>query len=183
MTRSSAERLSITLRPMTEADLPLVGRWLLEPHVARWWTEDPADELADYRRCVDGSEPTRALMICVEASPVGWCQWYRWADYPEAPEYGALADDVGLDYAIGAPDQIGHGVGTAMIGALVADVRATLPGAPLLVCVDALNTASRRVLEKNGFALTDYRDIPSEPEDQSALYRLPGASVGDLGTA
>ena len=24
-------------RPMTTADLPLVRRWLAEPHVAQWW--------------------------------------------------------------------------------------------------------------------------------------------------
>jgi hypothetical protein len=35
------------------------------------------------------------------------------------------------------------------------------------------------VLEKNGFVLAGLRDIPSEPEDLSALYRL----VRDLGGA
>lgn len=54
----------------------------------------------------------------------------------------------------------------------------------MLVCVDVANTASRRVLEKNGFLLSDVRTIASEPEDLSALYRLDGpGSVGDLGTA
>ena len=24
-------------RPMTSADLPLVRRWLAEPHVVQWW--------------------------------------------------------------------------------------------------------------------------------------------------
>ncbi|HEY3029755.1 MAG TPA: GNAT family N-acetyltransferase, partial [Bradyrhizobium sp.] len=24
-------------RPMSEADLPLVKRWLAEPHVMQWW--------------------------------------------------------------------------------------------------------------------------------------------------
>ena len=28
-------------RPMLEADMPLVQRWLIEPHVAEWW-HDPA---------------------------------------------------------------------------------------------------------------------------------------------
>ena len=32
-------------RPMTAADLPLVRRWLAEPHVARWWG-DPAEQYA-----------------------------------------------------------------------------------------------------------------------------------------
>jgi aminoglycoside 6'-N-acetyltransferase len=171
--------VNVALRPMTEADLPLVADWLLTPHVAHWWTEDPADEIADYRRCINGEEPTRALMIFLDGSPVGWCQWYRWADYPEAAEYNAGAEDVGMDYAIGEATLVGRGVGTSMIAALLADIRGALPDAPVLVAVDAHNISSRRVLEKNGFVLAGLRDIPSEPEDLSALYRL----VRDLGGA
>ena len=30
-------------RPMTTADLPLVRRWLAEPHVVEWWG-DPSEQ-------------------------------------------------------------------------------------------------------------------------------------------
>ena len=30
-------------RPMTLADLPLIQRWLMEPHVVQWWG-DPAEQ-------------------------------------------------------------------------------------------------------------------------------------------
>ena len=30
-------------RPMTKGDLPLVRRWLAEPHVAQWWG-DPHEQ-------------------------------------------------------------------------------------------------------------------------------------------
>ena len=30
-------------RPMTTADLPLIRRWLAEPHVVQWWG-DPAEQ-------------------------------------------------------------------------------------------------------------------------------------------
>ena len=30
-------------RPMTSADLPLVRRWLAEPHVVQWWG-DPSEQ-------------------------------------------------------------------------------------------------------------------------------------------
>ena len=33
-------------RPMTAADLPLIQRWLAQPHVAEWWG-DPAKSLAE----------------------------------------------------------------------------------------------------------------------------------------
>src|SRR5215208_3691291 len=34
---------SYQFRPMTSADLPLVRRWLAEPHVVQWWG-DPAGQ-------------------------------------------------------------------------------------------------------------------------------------------
>jgi aminoglycoside 6'-N-acetyltransferase len=166
--------VNVSLRPMSEGDLELVEHWLKERHVARWWTEDPQDELADYRRCISGEDPTHALTIVVEGRAVGWCQWYRWFDYPEAHEYGAHANDVGIDYAIGEPDFVDRGVGSAMIAALLAEIRAQRPQAGVLVAVTAENAPSRRVLEKNGFQLAAVRKIASEPEDRSALYRLEG---------
>jgi aminoglycoside 6'-N-acetyltransferase len=166
-----SELAELTLRPMRTGDLSLVAGWLREPHVARWWTEDPADEIAGYERCVSGLDPTRALIVSVAGEPIGWCQWYRWGDYPEADEYGATADDIGLDYAIGEIGRVGRGLGTVLIARLVAEIRRERPGASILVSVDVDNIASRRVLERNGFALVDERAVPSEPEDRSALYR------------
>lgn len=39
---SLQNRSDLTLRPLTEADLGQLSRWLAEPHVAQWW-RDPAD--------------------------------------------------------------------------------------------------------------------------------------------
>ena len=73
------------LRPMTEADLPLVEAWLGLPHVARWWTPDTtaAEEIAKYRRRISPRERpvTIMLMVTWDGAGIGWCQWYRWADY------------------------------------------------------------------------------------------------------
>ena len=56
-----------------------------------------------------------------------------------------------------------------------AAVRCTCPGAGLLAGPDAANVASRRVLEKNGFALVAVRPMATEPSDRPiSIYRLPG---------
>jgi RimJ/RimL family protein N-acetyltransferase len=108
---------------------------------------------------------------------VGWCQWYRWADYPDdAPAYGATEPDLGIDYGIGDVALIGRGLGTALIAELLASVRSVQPGAPILVAVSTRNPASRRVLEKNGFNLKEVRLIAAEPGNEpTALYRLGAA--------
>ena len=109
--------------------------------------------------------------------PVGWCQWYRWDDYPgEARELGTRPGEVGLDYALGDPRAPGRGLGTAMIAALVREVRRHQPGCGVVVEPEAANAASRRVLERNGFELVDVRPLAFEDGDRPmAIYRLPGA--------
>ncbi len=114
------------------------------------------------------------LIVTWEGNPIGWCQWYRWADYPaEAAAMDARDGEIGIDYAIGDPAWIGRGAGTQMVAALVAEGRRLHPGVGILTAPAAANTASRRVLEKNGFELVAIRPIVTEPSDTPmAVYRL-----------
>jgi aminoglycoside 6'-N-acetyltransferase len=174
----------VALRAMTEADLPAIGGWLALPHVARWWPEDPGEELARYRSHITGESPaTTMLTVLAGGAAIGWCQWYRWADYPDdAAAAGARDGEAGIDYAIGDLDCIGRGVGTEMISALVAEVHRCLPGAGILSYPDAANWASRRVLEKNGFRLVAVRPIATEPTDgPMSIYRLPASELQPAG--
>lgn len=165
------------LRPMTGCDLPMVEGWLRLPHVARWWLTDTTAEaeIAEYQERIDEAQPVTTMLMVTEAGrSIGWCQWYCWADYAaEAVAMQARDGEVGIDYAIGDPAFIGHGSGTALIGALVAEVRRHRPGAGVLADPDATNAASRRVLEKNGFGLVEIRSVITEPQDAPmAIYRL-----------
>lgn len=162
---------------MSEADLDLIGAWMSEPHIARWYLSGSTleDELGDLRRCLAVDEPTEALVVAEGGRDVGWCQWYRCADYPEhSVAVGAEADDVGFDYAIGDPARVGRGLGTKLIAVLVAYIRQRHPRAGLIADPDAANSASRRVLEKSGFELRDLRVVASErTRVPMAIYRLP----------
>jgi RimJ/RimL family protein N-acetyltransferase len=164
---------------MTEDDLPAVEGWLGLPHVARWWTPDAAPELeADkYRRRINGTSARPTVMLTVDwaGDPIGWCQWYRWADHPaEAATMGAREGEAGIDYAIGDPSRIGRGAGAMLIAALVAVASHRQPGAGVLTAPDAANTPPRRVLEKNGFHLVAVRPVATEPTGAPmAIYRLP----------
>jgi aminoglycoside 6'-N-acetyltransferase len=167
---------------MTEGDLPQVRGWLQEPHVARWWlaAEAAEEELEHWRRLLTGEvdDGTHLLMVLESdrGVAVGWCEWYRWDDTPaEARELGTLPGECGIDYAIGDPAAIGRGLGTALIAALVDEVRDHHPGCGVVVEPEAANAASRRVLEQNGFELVDVRPLAFEPHDQPmAIYRLAG---------
>lgn len=177
----------VALQPMTLADLAKVSAWLREPHVARWWTpESTAEtELEKLReRLAEGAgSATRLCMVLKDGDPAGWCQWYRWGDYPdEARAVDARIGEVGADYAIGVPGLLGRGVGTAMIAALIAEVRRHHPGAGMVVAPEAANIPSRRILEKNGFRLEFTRAVATEPHDRPmAVYRLAAAGVDSTG--
>ncbi len=172
----------IALSPLTDGDLPRVAAWLQLPHVARWWLADTTaeEEIGKYRQRIGAeSDPaTRMLLVSLHDGPVGWCQWYRWADYPaEAAAMEASDGEAGIDYAIGDPARIGHGTGTMLVAALVAEVRRHHPGAGIMAGPDAANVASRRVLEKNGFHLVAERPVVTEPSDRPiAIYRLPATT-------
>ncbi len=161
---------------MRGEDLALVEHWLSEPHVARWYLAGSTleQEIGDVRDSVEGRQPVHALVAFHGESAIGWCQWYLCAVDPAwAADVAAGPGDVGIDYAIAVPELVGHGVGTQLVGDLVRLVRAQHPGCAVLADPDERNTASRRVLEKNGFELVAVRSLPSEPtDDPVAIYRL-----------
>jgi aminoglycoside 6'-N-acetyltransferase len=201
---SQGQPAPIRLRSLTVADLPLLSQWFAAPHVERWWHEssDPALVRAEYLPCIEGSEPSHALIAELPTDPFGadpcgyapfaYAQWYRWSDYPDhARSVGADPDEAGFDYFIGPAGLCGQGLGTRLIAALVELVRdsdASVAG--FVVDPEVANAASRRVLEKNGFELVAVKDIPDpdgRPIGPTAVYRrrlvsrqLP-RSVGDLG--
>jgi hypothetical protein len=74
------------------------------------------------------------LTVMQGRDPTGWCQWYRWADYPaQAAAMGARGGEAGVDFAIGDPAWIGRGADTELIAVLVAEVRRQHPGAAILL--------------------------------------------------
>jgi aminoglycoside 6'-N-acetyltransferase len=172
----------VKLRPMELSDLALVERWLTEPHVAQWYLAGSSleHELAAIGRSVAGEQPVAMLVALDGDHPIGWCQWYACAGDPEwAADVGAADGDVGIDYAIGEPAAVGRGVGTELVAALVRVVRAAHPSCGIVADPEAHNAASRRVLEKNGFALAAVTAMDSEPTDEPmAIYRLAGDSAG-----
>jgi aminoglycoside 6'-N-acetyltransferase len=171
----------LTLRDMVPDDLGSVARWMAEPHVARWYLAGSSveEEVDDLRQSVTGLQPVHALLVLEDDAPVGWCQWYHCDVDPEwAADMGAEPGEVGVDYAIGEPDVVGRGLGTALVGTLVRRVRAERPDVAFVSDPDARNLASRRVLEKNGFQLVKIAALASEPtDDPMAVYRLPAVAA------
>jgi aminoglycoside 6'-N-acetyltransferase len=174
---------AVALRPMTRADLPLLGRWLAEPLVARWWHHESSPEALerDFGASLDGRDATELLLGCTGAGPYGLVQRYPIAAYPEYVEEltGVLPVPPGalsVDYLVGEPDRRGRGLAAAMIDAAVVSGWAVYPSAAhVLVPVALGNTASWRALERAGFRRVAAGELepdnPADPRDHVVYLR------------
>jgi aminoglycoside 6'-N-acetyltransferase len=146
-------------REMTADDLPMIRRWLAEPHVRQWWG-DPAEQY----KLVSGDLDEPAMdqyIVSSDGRDFGYLQCYdltAWnSGFGEQPE-----GTRGIDLFIGEADMIERGHGSAMIRAFV-DERLQR-GAPRVVTdPDPKNMRAQRAYENAGFAPVGMVDTPDGP--------------------
>ena len=144
---------------MNADDLPLLRRWLGEPHVMQWWGEP--DEQYDL---VSGdlSEPAmEQFIVTCDGLPLAYLQCYRLTDWNVG--FGDQPNGSrGIDLMIGDPDMIGRGHGSAFIRSFVDSLLAR--GAPRVVTdPDPQNFRAIRAYEKAGFRRDRMVDTPDGP--------------------
>lgn len=173
----------ITFRRVTRDDFYLIGTWLAEPHVARWWNHEVSAEAVerDFGPSVDGAEPNQDHLVLLDGGPIGLIQYSRFSDYPEyrqelMPLMPIPDQAVSIDYLIGDPALIGRGLGTEMISRFAQWIWATDPEADaIVVAVNSANSASWKALLKAGFRVAARGDLePDNPIDdpQHEILRL-----------
>lgn len=166
--------MSYAFPPLRESDLDLARRWLREPHVARWFHDDPEETdypegtIRDWVEAMRGDDPTDMHLIELDGRPIGVIQAYRVDDHPEyAAQLGVLpAPAFGIDLFIGDAELIGHGHGPALIRAFVATAARRYALGYCVIGPSKTNVAAIRAYEKAGFRfLKEYReDDVFEPE-------------------
>jgi aminoglycoside 6'-N-acetyltransferase len=171
--------VSIVYRRLVERDFPLVQHWLRHPHVARWWNHETETEAVerDFGPTARGEEPAEDFIAVLDGRPVGVMQRCRLADYPEyldelLPLVDVPADAMSIDYLIGEPTDVGHGLGPRLIAAMLEQTWADAPATPcVIVPVVAANRASWRALEKAGLRRVAEGAIkPDNPIDDPLHY-------------
>ncbi|WP_336922246.1 GNAT family N-acetyltransferase [Aquipuribacter sp. SD81] len=174
----------ITLRRLAATDLPLLGRWLADPEVRRWWNHDPSPAAVerDFGPGMRGEEPGEDWVVLLDGEPVGLVQRAFVHDYPEEVEVFSRAFDVPLgaveiDYLLGEAALRGRGLGTRVIRHVVERTWRELPTASdVVVAVVAANVASWRAVERAGLPRVAEVEIePDNPVDDPLhhVYRLP----------
>lgn len=173
----------ISFRALEAADLPLLAGWLGQPHVHRWWYQDPANVEADFNpthRAARG-EPGEDLLVLADGVPVGLVQRSLIAAFADDLEPLEQLVDVPagaytVDYLIGDVRLTGNGLGPRVISAAVADLWTRQPAATcVIVPVAAANRASWRALEHAGFQRIGTGWLtPDNPIDDGShvIYRI-----------
>jgi aminoglycoside 6'-N-acetyltransferase len=134
-------------------------RWLNEPGVVEWWEGDDVSWEAVVLGYGAASEPwLEHWLALLDGEPFGWAQCYPAAESPEEIEHwfplGVDEAAAGIDYLVGAPQNRGRGLGSAMLARFVDDVVFARHPAWTEACASPLeaNVASWRALEKAGFS-------------------------------
>jgi RimJ/RimL family protein N-acetyltransferase len=150
----------VTFRPVTAADLPMLGAWMARPHWLEWWGE-PETELEYIREMIEGRDDTEPFIFAVDGVDLGYIQVWRLASnrvepwLTEAPWVMWLPDNtVGVDLSIADPEMLSRGVGTAVLQAFVARLRG-LGETEIMIDPDPANPRALRAYEKAGFRVIE----------------------------
>ncbi|HYN32090.1 MAG TPA: GNAT family N-acetyltransferase [Ilumatobacteraceae bacterium] len=177
---SAADGLVITFERLGRQHFELLGRWLAEPHVARWWNHDPSPEAIedDFGDTIDGIEPAKDFVALLGGEPIGVIQFCLFHDYPEyvaemVDVYPVAADAATIDYFIGEPNAVGKGVGTAMIEQFVARIWVDEPAVGhVVVPVNSANVASWKALLNAGFRLVARGELNPDNQVDDRMHEI-----------
>jgi len=149
---------SYAFRPMTADDMPLVQRWLAEPHVAEWW-HDP--ETLEFVSGDLDHHDLAQFIVSLDGRPFAYLQCYQIGDWHVS--FGPQPEGTrGLDQFIGEADMLECGHGSTFIGTFIDQLFAR--GVPRMV-IDPRpdNPRAIRAYEKAGFEKVGMVDTPDGP--------------------
>ncbi|TYR31457.1 acetyltransferase [Mesorhizobium microcysteis] len=155
-----------TFRALTPRDLPMVARWLEEPHLKEWWG-DPVEAIEEIEAAIDDIS-TEPLIVELDGKPIAYLQNYDPHLEDGHPYQDQPTGTLGLDMSIGDPALVGKGHGSAIIRQFAAQLFDE--GAPrLIIDPDPANARAIRAYEKAGFRPFDTRTTQYGPALMMAL--------------
>jgi RimJ/RimL family protein N-acetyltransferase len=139
-------------RPFTADHLPLLQRWLKEPHVAEYWQE-PQDEaeLRDKYLNILAARDVRPYVVYIDGVPIGYIQDYQASLVGGGWWPNAKPGTFGIDQFIGDPEWVGKGFGTMLIREFVGRLLADPGVEDIIVDPDPNNLRAIHVYEMIGF--------------------------------
>jgi RimJ/RimL family protein N-acetyltransferase len=169
-------------RPLAEDDLPLLREWLHRPHLQEWWREQELSIEAmreKYLPRITGADVARPFLALLDGRPVGYIQYYPAAAgdpvwWPDSPGPGVL----GIDQFLADGDQLGQGLGTAMVSQFAAALFSDPAVTEIRVDPRPENARAIRCYEKVGFRTVGPLTTPDGPALWMVLHRPEAEGAG-----
>ncbi len=141
----------------------MLHEWLQRPHVAEWWMPPPTLEevVEDFTPLTRAGGREQGYIALEGASEIGYIQSYVVKDggdgwWVDEQDPGAR----GIDQFLADADQLGRGLGTAMVRAFVHRLFEDAAVTQMQTDPDLLNIRAIRCYEKAGFRAVREVDTP-----------------------
>ncbi len=181
----TTHRSALTLRHMTEQDLPMLHDWLNRPHIVEWWggeEERPTlDEvMKHYAPSVLAQESVTPYIAMLGVVAVGYAQSYValgsgdgwWEDETDPGVHG-------IDQSLADPTQLNQGLGTRLVRTLVAQLFKDPAVTKIQTDPAPHNHRAIRCYEKAGFVIEKVITTPDGP----AVYMVQTREAFELACA
>ena len=114
---------TVTFRPLTGDDLPLLHDWLSRPHVVEWWPGSPtlAEVAEEFGPAIAGTVPLQCFIALADGAPIGFVQsyvpaaWHHEGWWLDEHDTGVR----GIDQFLANAGQLGRGLGSLMVRSFV----------------------------------------------------------------
>jgi RimJ/RimL family protein N-acetyltransferase len=161
---------NISFRKLKSEDLPLMQRWLNEPHVHEWYDKDKDNTIEGVTKRYDpkivGKEPTDCYLVLYENVPVGYIQTYKVNDWPEFGDYvGYDNHTASIDVFIGERSFLGRGLGSLILRKFLKEI--VFLKEEITTCIigpEPKNVRAIKAYEKAGFKYVKTVHVGNEPE-------------------
>jgi len=148
------------------------------PHWREWWGEAET-ELGYLRDMLAGRDTTRPFLFLLDDTPAGYIQNWYIADHLREPWLSKApwlkqvpTGSIGVDMAIGNPNLLSKGLGSAVLTAFTTRLRSE-GYEDILIDPDTTNTRAIRAYEKAGFrTLIVSRESPEDGDTSVQIMRL-----------
>jgi aminoglycoside 6'-N-acetyltransferase len=158
--------MTYAFRSLTEDDLPMISRWLAEPHVAEWWG-DPEQGLREIADAITDIA-TEPLIVEWDGRPFAYLQTYDPHLEDGHPYQDQPTGTLGMDISIGPPEFLGKGHGSGAIAAFIEQLFSE--GVPrVIIDPHPDNARAIRAYEKAGFTAFDTRSSVYGPALMMAI--------------
>ncbi len=161
-----------TFHQLEASNLPLLHDWLQRPHVREWWGDPGSlrEVTAHYLPCTQPGATTRAWIAHLGTEPIGFIQDYVVIDsgdgwWENETDPGAR----GIDQYLANPEQLGRGLGSAMVAAFVRQLFADPSVTQIQTDPSPHNLRAIRSYQRAGFVAD--REVVT-PDGPALLMRI-----------